>query len=45
MRIIFNAVLDIITQPVVLLLMACPIPFYAVSLVWSAFHVGGDFND
>lgn len=42
MRIIFNAVLDVITQPVVLLLFACPVPFYVVSLVWSAFHVGGD---
>lgn len=42
MSIIFHAILDIITEPIVLLIFACPVPFYVISLVWSAFHVGGD---
>lgn len=45
MRVIFSAILSILIQKPVLMLLACPLPFYCFGLVWSVFHSGGRSND
>lgn len=42
MTTIFEAFITVLTQKPIIMLLACPIPFYGFGLVWGAFHFGGD---